>query len=300
MEKELKTVSIDGLEEIGRGMTSRVYKLDEDKVIKVFYPGIAADEIEAERIASRLAFIKDIPVPITYQLVRVSDGYGIIYELVEADTLAGTIGKAPELLSEYAIKAAKLLQKLHNTKYAEGELPDIRQAWWHLCTIGLNKFISDEESEKLQKFLFSLPTRNTFIHGDYHAFNILVRSNELILIDVGDASLGHPIFDLASVYMANILIPEGASEERRKQLILSPEQFACFFDVFISTYFDGDDDKKNRITEVIKRLAALRLCITHALIPGKDDDERIAFIRPKMEKLLLLMDDTERKILNVF
>ena len=40
-----------------------------------------------------------------------------------------------------------------------------------------------------------MPDCSTLIHGDYHANNILVADDELIMIDMGDVSVGHPIFD---------------------------------------------------------------------------------------------------------
>ncbi|MBR1635806.1 MAG: phosphotransferase [Lachnospiraceae bacterium] len=293
MTGELKSVSVDGLKEIGRGMTSRVYQLDEDKIIKVFYPGRTVEEIEEERSASRRAFIKGVPTAITYQLVRVDDSYGIIYELIEADTLAGTIHKSPEKLESYAKKAADVLIGLHHTEYAKGELPDTREVWLHLCEIGLVNYLSGEEWKRLRDFLMGLPERNTFIHGDFHALNIMVRNDELILIDVGDASLGHPVLDLASVYMACVLLPKKATSEQQKSvMIMTADEWQAFWNAFIRAYLKTDDAKVLREAETqIKRFATLRMCITHALLPGRNKEQKAEYIKPKIEQLFAEMND---------
>ena len=234
MAGELKSVSVDGLKEIGRGMTSRVYQLDEDKIIKVFYPGRTAEEIEEERSASRRAFIKGVPTAITYQLVRVDDSYGIIYELIEADTLAGIIHKSPEKLETYAKKAADVLNGLHHTEYAKGELPDTRQVWWHLCELGL-----------------------------------------------------------ASVYMACVMLPKKATSKQQKSvMIMTADEWQAFWDAFIRAYLKTDDIKTLSEAETqIERFAALRMCITHALLPGKTQEQKADYIKPKLESLFAVLND---------
>ena len=44
-----------------------------------------------------------------------------------------------------------------------------------------------------------IPERDTFVHGDVHSNNIMVEGGHLVLIDMGAARCGHPIFDLMSV-----------------------------------------------------------------------------------------------------
>ena len=73
---------------------------------------------------------------------------------------------------------------------------------------------SKEEMDQLLKLLESIPDRNTLVHGDYHPNNIMVNDGELIMIDLGDFSIGHPVFDFlaTAATQANLvdLAPEYA------------------------------------------------------------------------------------------
>lgn len=48
VERALRKVSVEGLPLIGEGITASVYRLDDDKVIKVYRPGISRKIIEQE------------------------------------------------------------------------------------------------------------------------------------------------------------------------------------------------------------------------------------------------------------
>ena len=52
--KKLWEISVDGCEQIGEGMSSRVYRIDEDTIVKVFHPCIGLERIEEERETQRL------------------------------------------------------------------------------------------------------------------------------------------------------------------------------------------------------------------------------------------------------
>ena len=64
--------------------------------------------------------------------------------------------------------------------------------------------LTDEEVDAAHKVIDSLPTRNTYIHGDFHPKNIMVRDGKLILVDMVNSSLGHPMYDLMSVCMFGV------------------------------------------------------------------------------------------------
>ena len=282
----LKTVSIDGLEEIGRGATSRVFKLDEDKIIKVFHPWIQREEIERERSASRRAFIKGVPTAITYHLVKAGEGYGIIYELIDADTLAMAMYKDRDHLKEYATKAAGMLRTLHATEYEKGQLPDTRDVWCNMFDMALNRFLTEEQRMSLKSFIRSLPERHTFIHGDFHALNIMVRRGELILIDVGDASLGDPVLDLAGTYMASVIVASQSVAEHTKKLLLSAEEWQEFWDAFLMAYLKTEDPKAlSKETERIAYFALIRQAATCALLPGMEDEEKRLVLAPKIRQI---------------
>ena len=87
VKKKMREVSVEGCEELGSGANGTVYRLTKEEMIKVFRPGMTIDEIEAEREASRNAFLLGVPCAIAFDTVKVGDCYGTIYEMLNAATV---------------------------------------------------------------------------------------------------------------------------------------------------------------------------------------------------------------------
>ena len=125
--RRLRNISVDGLKQIGAGAFGRVYRLDPERVIKVYSPQVnPLDKIERERLAARAAFVHDIPSAIPFEVVRVGQEHGIIYELIDAQTLGEAVMANPAQVDDYATRMSQLLRKLHSTHFDAGSLPDAR------------------------------------------------------------------------------------------------------------------------------------------------------------------------------
>ena len=46
----------------------------------------------------------------------------------------------------------------------------------------------------------TIPETDTLLHCDFHIKNIMMQNDELLLIDMDKLSLGHPIFEFASMH----------------------------------------------------------------------------------------------------
>ena len=55
------------------------------------------DCIEHERQLARSAFVAGIPTAIPYDMVRVKDSYGLVFEMVKADVIARKFTDEPDL-----------------------------------------------------------------------------------------------------------------------------------------------------------------------------------------------------------
>lgn len=125
--KKLREISIDGCPVIGGGLSSTVYRLDAETIVKVFDKNAATlAAVEHDRNISREVFLHDIPTAIAYDVVRVGEHFGLVYEMIDADTVAKTISKHPERLEELSIKMAHLLKKLHTTEFDTGTFPKMK------------------------------------------------------------------------------------------------------------------------------------------------------------------------------
>ena len=251
--KRLKEVSVEGLPIIGAGANGRVYRLDEERIIKVYNPITNPPEkIFREKETAKQAFIHDIPSAISFDIVRVGDRYGIIYEMLDADTLGAVCDKEPDKIEIYGTRMARLLRQLHSTEFDENVLPDARTGLHAWVDIAEKSGCYEQETiTKLRRFIDDIPQRNTFIHGDFHPANIMVKGDEWLLIDMGDASVGHPVIDLLGSYQIMKLVAERANGAQRYAGI-SADNLKRLWNVFISEYFGTNES--GEIAEIEKTL----------------------------------------------
>ena len=105
--------------------------------------------------------IYDIPSAISYDIVEVGKKYGLVYEWINASTLGQYLSNNPDQLDEFATRMAKLLVKLHSTKFENGVLPDGRENLHMWVDIAKRSgYYSDEVISKLRELINSIPGRN--------------------------------------------------------------------------------------------------------------------------------------------
>ncbi|MCR5789916.1 MAG: phosphotransferase [Lachnospiraceae bacterium] len=254
----MREISIEGLKLIGSGANGKVYRLNDEQIVKVYNPLTNPyEKIEREKSVSKTAFIHGVPTAISFDIVRVGEEYGMVYEMIEAKTLGAAIEEDPGMAGEYAARMARLLKDLHHTSFAEGELPDGRlnlHAWADIAE--RSGYYPAEVMERMRRFIDDIPERNTFIHGDFHPGNIMLSKGEMLLIDMGDASLGHPVIDLLGSYQimkATAERPGGAMRYMGMSLELAKEVWS----VFIREYFETDDPERLAGLEQLLRFYCL-------------------------------------------
>jgi anti-anti-sigma factor len=167
VKKALRVVSVEGCEKIGEGGVGAVYRLDKDTIIKVFKDKMTSASSESEMRMAKKAFQMGVPTAISYDVVKVGDGIGIVYELIDSDTLANEIMEQPDRLSEYARDYVNLLLEIQNIKVKPGELDDARTVLMRYAE-GMAYFFPKEEVDKLRGLAATIPEGDSFVHGDFH------------------------------------------------------------------------------------------------------------------------------------
>ncbi len=199
VERAYWNISIDGCEEVGHGANGTVYRLAQDTVVKVYNENVDLESIRHEREVAKLALILGIPTAISYNVVKVGDRYGSVYELLNARSFSKLIANDPEKLDWCVGEYAELLKTIHGTIVPQGKLPDIKEtvlSW----TSFLRDYLPKEAADKLQKLVEDVPYDSHMIHGDYHTRNLQLQNGEVFLIDMDTLSVGNPIFELASIF----------------------------------------------------------------------------------------------------
>ena len=96
MKKRLREISVEGCELIGSGAYGKVYRIDKETIAKIYSPNISLEFVEQERAVSRRVFLMRVPTAIAYDVVKCGDCYGVVYELLDARTVAQLIDQDPD------------------------------------------------------------------------------------------------------------------------------------------------------------------------------------------------------------
>ena len=198
IKKAIKSISIDGCEIIDEGAYGIIYRIDSDTIVKVYKNPNSFEEIIKEKENAKKAFILGIPTAISYDIVRVGDLYGSVFEMLDAKTYAVLLREGEDI-DKLVKESVDILKLIHNTESIDNDLPSKRDEaikWAKFCIDYLPKDIG----KKLLKMIKDIPEVNTIIHGDFHIKNIMHLKNESLLIDMETISTGHPILELACSY----------------------------------------------------------------------------------------------------
>ncbi len=252
--KKLKEITVNEDNFIGAGANGKVYRLDDERIVKVYNPiSNPPEKIEREKAAARQAFVHGIPSAIPFDIVKIDGMYGMIYELINADTLGKYINSHPEEMEKYAVEMAELLRQLHDTEFTGNELPDARLGLKNWIKIAEDSgYYRQSDLDKVYDLVDSIPHRDTFIHGDFHPGNIMLSDGEMFLIDMTDASIGHPVIDLLGMFQLMKLLPLKRPAIAPRYTGMKMELSVGMWDAFLRRYLGSDDASK--ISEVEKVL----------------------------------------------
>jgi len=250
--KTVDEFSVEGLEEIGRGANGRVFRVDEETILKVANPEYSLDYVEHERRMSQVALVAGLPTAIPFQTVKVGDSYGALYELVDTSTLAATAEANSDLMPELGERLGRLLRDLSMTRVDDDELPDLRLL--HIDRARkLSTWLSAEETATVIAAYEALPQCDTYVHGDLNLNNIMVQDGELIMIDMGALGFGHPLLDLAAMCMVLEIAYQSGPEAGYQTTGVPQEVASAVWRTAKDTYF-GLGEPPSPVGETMDKL----------------------------------------------
>ena len=241
VEKAYQRMSVEGCEFIAKGANGAVYRYNDETILKTYFAKDALPEIKQERENARRAFVLGINTAIPYGIVRVGDGYGTVTELLNATSITKLIRKNPDDLSEAVKYYVDMLKNIHATEAEEGELPDMKEtalAWADF----VSNHIPEAQGKKLRALIEAVPKQNTLMHGDYHTNNIMVQNGEPLLIDMDTLCLGHPVFELGSMFNAFVGFSEVDHQNIQNFLGYSFETAGRFWNMALKMYLGTEDE----------------------------------------------------------
>ena len=272
VEKAYRIVSIDGCEEIGRGVNGTIYRIDQDNVVKVYNNADALADIQHEREMAKLALILGVPTAISYDVVKVGNSYGSVFELLNARSFTKILTDEPQKLDWCVEEFVALLKKIHGTVVPEGKLKDIKETVLYWVST-MQSCLPADAAEKLLALVQAVPHDNHMIHGDYHTKNIELQNDEVLLIDMDTLSVGNPVFEFAHIYNSLIGFSEWDHEHIKRFQGYDFETAKAFWAKTLAAYLETDDAAKLCDAEEKIRIVSYTRLLSRSIRHGECETE---------------------------
>ena len=291
--KAYRVISVDGCEVIGQGANGKVYRIDRDTIVKVYLNPDSLPDIQRERELARKAFVLGVPTAIPYDVVRVGDGYGSVFELLNAKSFAKLIIADPSRLDEVVKMSVDLLKKIHSTELKPGDMPDMKAV-----ALGWADFMKDylpaDKYAKLRALVAAVPEDNHMMHGDYHVKNVMLQEGEALLIDMDTLCMGAPIFELGSMYNAYVGYGELDKAKVEGFLGIPYDQTKRIWRESLRLYLDGADEATVDAVEdkakVIGYTRIIRRMIRRGALETEEGRREVDYFTGRLEELLDRVD----------
>ena len=206
-----ETINLNDYIQTGEGGTALTYNHKDGKTLaKLFIPSVTADNAIREFRISQIVFESGLPTPQPIRLITDGERFGAEYELIQHKrSFTRIISQEPDKLVPLSERFAVLAKQIHQTPADTTRLPDIKD----LVNEWIAKIpnLSDDLRARIHRFIDSVPSTPTCLHGDLHIGNIITDGSRDLWIDVGDFAYGVPEWDLGMMYYsANFLSAERA------------------------------------------------------------------------------------------
>ena len=276
VKKAYRQFNVEGLPVIGRGQTASVYRIDNDTIVKVFRSNIDISMVQNEIAKAKVAFLHGLPTAISYDVVKVGDCFGVVYELLNAKDLADCMKAEPSKMEDYVRMFADVIRKMHTTEIVSEQFISSRATTLGALPYMKGRILNDEEFEKFKAIFENIPERKTFIHGDCHTGNVMLQGDVLMFIDLSCAGCGHPIFDLMSMYLT------AACHQGELLQSYTAEEAYHIWKVFLSAYLQTDDAALlSKAEEQVAAFSSARVLLGLLRIPDMLKPEEIVRYKAK-------------------
>ena len=236
----MEKINLDDYIQTGEGGTSLTYNHKDGKTLaKLFLPSMAADNAVREFKMSKVVYDLGLPTPEPIRLITDGTRFGAEYELIQPKrSFTRIISQEPDQLVPLSERFAMLAKQIHQTPADTTRLPDMKE----LALPWIDKIpnLSDNLRARIHRFMDTVPSTPTCLHGDLHIGNIITDGQRDLWIDVGDFAYGVPEWDLGMMYFAANFM----SEERCDNIFhLNNATLRAHWTAFAKAYYDTDSQE---------------------------------------------------------
>ena len=235
--KAMREISIDGCEQIASGGQGKIYRIDDETIIKVFCNGgiIPLDYVQEELKNAKAAFVAGVPTAISFDTVKCGEYYGIIYEMIDSKTLSKAVADEPEKIESFAERYAAFIKDFQSIHVPDGKFKQSRDIYNQKIE-ALRAWITEDELAIMHEIADSIPVTDTLIHGDPHSGNIMIRDDELMFIDMTEVCYGPKCLDNGAIFRDLISAAQNTPEACEHNMGLPAQLSAQLGQLFFMKY----------------------------------------------------------------
>ena len=179
---------------------------------------------------------------------------GIVFELLNSDTLGHAISSHPEKMNEYVDQYVELAKTLHTTHVPKGSFATVQEVA-HGLADNLGRWCTKEEIGILHRIVDSIPEADTVVHNDLHPGNIMIQDGELVLIDMPAVTMGPPVCDLMTIFRDMISAPKSSAGHIVQSVGMPAEMISQVGNLFFMKYMGITDPAE--LEDLYKKLGLL-------------------------------------------
>ena len=266
--KTAREISIEGRELLSSGVCGDCFRLDDETVVKLYKDGVDLGMAELEKRYAQAAFVLGIPTAVSYDVVTCGTRSGIVFELLNAELFSAVIRRDPQRIDQHAQRLADLATNLHAAKGDAEVLPRLKDRIRDYIN-QLHGVFEPAEIALLLARLEVIPDADTCVHFDLHSSNIMEQDGELVIIDMGDFSIGSNYFDIGLLYLIYGLPELGICALATK---IDTAQGVQFWNSFAAHYFAGRPAEERAFFDANRYfLASLRIVCAISYLPFMRD-----------------------------
>ncbi|MBQ8009662.1 MAG: TIGR02172 family protein [Bacteroidaceae bacterium] len=257
-------INLEDYFQTGEGGTALTYNNNDGKSLaKLFMSSVAAETAIREFHVNQVVYESGLPTPKPIRLITDGTRFGAEYELISPKrSFTRIISQEPDQLVPLSERFAKLARQIHETPADTKRLPDMKE----LVRMWIGRLVNfpDDLKDRFLRFLDTVPSTPTCLHGDLHIGNIITDGKRDLWIDVGDFAYGAPEWDLSMMYYASHFL----SASRADSIFhLDNDTLKAHWDAFAPVYYgtDSKEELEEKVQELRPFIAAKMLFVVSKL-----------------------------------
>lgn len=250
----MNAIDIKGKLPFAKGGTGECYMIDEETILKLYYENIPEEIVTNEKKCAKKAFVAGIPTAISFQIVKIDNRNGILYERLDASTLSQEIAKHPENIEALGKRYAQIAKAIHGIKGNPNEFERTVDTIYPV--VDKIDYIDERKKTNIRNFLREIEKDDTYVHGDFNPNNVMISpEKEPLLIDMGGMTIGNPMFDVASLRFSFFHAGTFADDEINEFTGMTGKQQRELWNIFVKEYFDVNSfEEALEISENARRI----------------------------------------------